>query len=116
LVTQPVAEACLRVPSWLWFAPGPDRAAARQAFANMLPAQIIDRRSKGTPAAFAASLIDVYRDTLRPLLLDGQLAANGVIDSGAVRTLIDDPTPPKGFAFGRLLQLADAEAWARCWA
>jgi asparagine synthase (glutamine-hydrolysing) len=116
LVTQPVAEACLRVPSWLWFAPGHDRAAARQAFANMLPAQIIDRRSKGTPAAFAASLIDVYRDTLRPLLLDGQLAANGVIDSGAVRTLIDDPTPPKGFAFGRLLQLADAEAWARCWA
>jgi asparagine synthase (glutamine-hydrolysing) len=115
LVTQPVAEACLRIPSWLWFAPGHDRAAARRAFADALPAPLVDRRSKGTPSAFAASLIEVYRPILRPLLLDGLLSANGLIDVDAVRALIDDPAPPRGFTFGRLLQLADAEAWSRCW-
>src|SRR3546814_8247035 len=37
LIAQPVAEACLRVPSWLWTRDGHNRAIARDAFRAALP-------------------------------------------------------------------------------
>ncbi|HEX4693591.1 asparagine synthase-related protein [Sphingomonas sp.] len=116
IVTQPVAEACLQIPSHFWFAPGHDRAAARRAFADALPARIIDRRSKGSPAPFAASLLEQRRESLKPFLLDGVLAGHGLLDTEAVRAFLDDPAPQRGFGFTRFLTVIDAEAWARNWA
>lgn len=115
LMSQPVVETCLRIPSWMWFAPVGDRAAARHAFAADLPAAIINRRSKGSPNMFAAGLIDRNRETLRAMLLDGMLAAEGMIDTDAIRRLLDDPAPVRSYQFTRILRLADVEAWARAW-
>src|SRR5690606_24180262 len=47
LLAQPVLEACLRIPTWLWVRGGRDRAVARRAFADLLPPAIATRRSKG---------------------------------------------------------------------
>lgn len=116
LATQPVLEACLRVPSMWWFAPGQDRALARAAFPNDLPAAILHRRSKGVPNRYAASLVDAHRAQIGSLLLDGLLAGQGLLDVDAIRTLLNHPTPSLTYAFTRVLQLVDAEAWARSWA
>ena len=47
LLAQPIVELCLRVPSWLWFTGGRDRAVARAAFRGIVPDRILDRRGKG---------------------------------------------------------------------
>jgi len=116
LMSQPVVEACLRVPSWMWFAPGRDRAAARRAFEDRLPMEIIDRRSKGSPNLFAATLVDRNRETLEQLLYDGVLAAEGLLDVDALRPVLSDPARIWSQQFVRILRLADVEAWARNWA
>src|SRR6185312_240696 len=48
LLSQPVVEACLRVPSWMSISGGHNRVAARTAFADVLPPDILNRRSKGS--------------------------------------------------------------------
>lgn len=115
LLAQPVVETCLRVPSWLWFENGCNRAVARRAFADALPAEIVWRRSKGTPESFMAQIYERDRSAIRDALLGGALNAAGLLDRAALAAELDDPRPVRGIAFIRVLQLVDAEAWARAW-
>jgi len=111
LISQPLIETCLRIPSWRWC----NRAAARHAFATDLPPDIAWRRSKGTPDSYLVQIFDAHRALVRDLLLNGLLAELGVLDRAAIAAMIDDPRPVRGHAFARIMQLADAEIWARGW-
>ncbi|UIJ46344.1 asparagine synthase-related protein [Sphingomonas cannabina] len=113
LVSQPVVETCLRVPSWSWIAPGRNRAAARRAFETSLPPAIIDRRSKGAPTGFVAAIFEQNRSVIRNMLLGGALAEAGLLDRRAVADALDHSGPTRDFGFVRIMELVDAEAWAR---
>jgi asparagine synthase (glutamine-hydrolysing) len=113
LVTQPLAELCLSIPSWLWCQDGYNRVIARKAFASMLPAQVAWRRSKGAPAHFVTALYEANRGIIGPFLTDGLLASQGLIDRDAVLSALALTGPIKGHDHFRLLGLADVEAWAR---
>jgi len=114
LLSQPVMEACLAVPSWLWCTGGRNRAVARAAFADALPETVIARQSKGAFDGLAARLVAANRDHLRALLLEGCLAAQGLLDLDAVAAALDTATL-ESRTIVRLLTLADVEAWARAW-
>lgn len=111
LATQPVVEACLRVPSWWWFENGRNRVIARKAYAARLPADIIERRSKGSPDGYIAALYTANRTTIRAMLLDGRLRAAGMLDVPALERALGEPGPLRGTAYHRLMRLADVEAW-----
>ncbi|TCM13011.1 asparagine synthase (glutamine-hydrolysing) [Novosphingobium sp. PhB165] len=111
LASQPVVEACLRVPSWWWFRDGRSRIIARDAFADRLPREIVMRQSKGSPESFVADVYCKNRETVRSMLLDGQLRRLGLIDSDAVERATSDTGPIKDTAHRRLLQLSQVEAW-----
>jgi asparagine synthase (glutamine-hydrolysing) len=115
LLSQPVVEACLQVPSWLWIEDGHNRVIARQAFAADLPAAIVERRSKGTPDSFSAEIFEANRRKFLELLVDGELARHDMIDVRAVCNVLEDPRPVANDHFHRILQLVDVEAWARAW-
>jgi asparagine synthase (glutamine-hydrolysing) len=115
LLAQPLVEACLRVPSWLWFEDGRNRSAARRAFAGYLPRRILERRSKGAPDCFIAELFEANRLKIKGMLMDGELMRLGLLDRRAIDVALSDEAPVKGHDFLRLMRLADAEAWARCW-
>jgi asparagine synthase (glutamine-hydrolysing) len=115
LLSQPVIEACLAIPSWDWRAGGRDRAVARAAFAADLPTNILGRRSKGGPDGFSAIILRQHRSGIRERLLDGMLARNRVIDRAALEARFLDPRPFSGEEQGRLLELVDTEAWANTW-
>lgn len=115
LISQPLAEACLLTPSWMWFGPRGNRAVAREAFASTLPAAIIERRSKGAPDSFIAELFEASRPLLRTMLLDGNLQRLGLLDRPAVEASLAATGPLRGHDYLRLMQLADAEAWTGCW-
>jgi asparagine synthase (glutamine-hydrolysing) len=114
LLSQPIVELCLRIPSWLWCANGNNRTVARAAFADTLPAPVIARRTKGAFDGFGAALIDANRPLLRDLLLDGALAREGLIACDQVTLALDHPLSD-GEQIVDLLALADVAAWASTW-
>lgn len=115
LMSQPLVETCLQIPSWLWFEAGLNRAVARRAFEGLLPPATLKRRSKGAPDGFIAEIYSANRKLVRPLLLDGVLRRHGLLDIEALAPVLQDDRPVRGHDYLRIMQLADAEAWARCW-
>jgi asparagine synthase (glutamine-hydrolysing) len=115
LLSQPLVELCLRIPSWMWITGGRNRAVARDAFADSLPPMVLNRRTKGDFTAFCGGVYSRNRSVLREALLDGWLADNGVIDRAAVGAYLNNPAPPTTVDFYRLLEMAAVEAWAQAW-
>lgn len=114
LLSQPIVELCLRIPTWLWCAGGNNRAVARAAFADRLPAPVIARRTKGAFDGFGAALIDANRPLLRDLLLDGALIREDLIARDRVALALDRPLSD-GEQIVDLLALADVAAWIDAW-
>jgi asparagine synthase (glutamine-hydrolysing) len=115
LLSQPIMEACLAIPSWHWRDNGHDRAVARTAFAERLPPSIVARRVKGTPDPFCGEIVRRKRDELRARLMDGQLARHRILDPGAIEEALRPGRPSGGEQNARLLELVNAEAWATAW-
>lgn len=115
LLSQPIVEFCLTIPSWAWVQGGEDRAVARQAFTDRLPPELLHRRSKGGPGTFAAQIIERSRWQILDQLDGGMLDRQGLIDVPAVRTVLDGNAPIAHQHLPRLLLLAETEAWCRHW-
>ena len=114
LMSQPIIELCLAIPSWLWIANGRNRAVARSAFEPMLPAIVSARTQKGGPGDFHLSIYRRHRDILHARLREGVLAAAGILDPSLLDAR-DDPTWRGTARIDRILALSAAENWARYW-
>lgn len=115
LMSQPLIERALGVPTWEWCAGGINRALAREAFRFDLPAAIIERRSKAGPDSMLRIVFRDNRARLRDMLLGGLLAMNGLLDAQAVEQALRTDEQADDPAINRLFELAEAEAWARSW-
>ena len=115
LMSQPLVEYCLSVPTWLWCTGGINRALARDAFAAELPREIMLRTSKAGPESFLHSMFAKHRRAIRDLLMDGLLARHGLIDRSAVDKAMQVDALSGGATIYRILDLTEAENWARSW-
>jgi len=115
LLAQPVVEQCLAIPSWLWCAGGRDRALARAAFVDLLPAEILARRTKGGADGFVTRLLNAERGHARALLLDGILAKQDLLDRSEIDQVLTRTVPIGNADSSRLLRLVSVEAWLRSW-
>lgn len=113
LLSQPVVELCLSIPSWVWFTGGRDRAIARAAFANRLPASVVWRRDKGRLESLCTAAFLRQRHDLGELLLDGRLATRGLLDAASISAYIEAADVVGNFDYFRLLEIADVERWIR---
>jgi len=113
LLSQPVMEACLKVPTWMWIADGRNRAIARQAFADRLPRGILDRRSKGSYTGYMAAVYTRNKPKMREFLEEGQLRAHGLLDRAALANFFAKELAPRDLSFLRIFDLCAAENWAR---
>lgn len=91
LLSQPVMEVCLRVPSWMWIADGKNRAIARSAFAGQLHHDVLNRRSKGTFMNYTYSVYERNKEMIRHFLLDGHLQAHGLLNPTMLNRFLDTP-------------------------
>lgn len=115
LLSQPIMEACLGIPTWAWCAGGRDRSPVRRGFLDILPKALTDRRSKGGPNSFAYAVIDNNKPELRAMLLDGLLVQEGIADREALASALSDAHPLPPTAHMRISTLAEVEAWSRHW-
>jgi asparagine synthase (glutamine-hydrolysing) len=114
LLSQPLVEACLSIPSWLWCTGGRNRAVARAAFAEALPVSAIARQGKGAFDSYSARLFAARQPELRELLLDGVLASMHLLDRPGLDAALRHPMLASE-TIVRIWHLADVEAWARGW-
>lgn len=114
LMSQPIVELCLGIPSWHWIADGRNRAVARRAFEPLLPAVVSARTQKGGPGIFHLSVHRQHRATLHQRLREGVLASSGLLDPSFLDGP-DDPTWRGTERIDRILALSAAENWARYW-
>jgi asparagine synthase (glutamine-hydrolysing) len=113
LLSQPVIEACLRAPSWMWISRGRNRAVARYAFADVLPQQIVDRRSKGTYMNYSGALYRKTKHQMLDYLLTGRLQSRGLLDTAALQRFVAAELPARDRSFMRIFDLCAVENWVR---
>lgn len=114
LLSQPIVETCLSIPTWQWIEGGRDRAVARAAFKSIVPAQLLRRTSKGGPGGFMQRIFQANAAGAGDLLRNGLLARAGLLD---LRILEGASQPTvEGFEKAqRILTLCAAESWVRWW-
>lgn len=103
LLSQPIIEWCLRLPTYVLIDGGWDRAVARRAFAQDLPAPIIRRRGKGGITQHVKDIFDNNLPFLRELLLDGVLVQRGFLDRTRLEAALTRTGSATGHAFIEIL-------------
>lgn len=116
LISQPIIELCLQIPSYVLTYGGRDRALLRDAFAEMLPPEIAARTGKGATTGYANEVLVENLPAIRALLLDGLLVGEAVLDGTKTAAnlreshLIRDPD-----LYWAVLNAVRAEFWLRAW-
>lgn len=111
LLSQPLVEACLRIPSWLWLGEGRNRLIARLAMEGELPPMAIWRISKGGLGQLQRDIMCKKRNQIRAKLLDGQLARQGFIDPDLIGRELENDGSYRIESLYRLMRLHDIETW-----
>lgn len=114
LLSQPIVELCLSIPTWYWVRGGRDRAVARAAFEGLLPELILERRTKGSPSGFIRRVFDAQGEAAIAMLRGGRLVEAGLIDPDWLNRAGEGVWQDDGRDH-RMLTFAAAEAWVRWW-
>ena len=113
LLSQPLVELCLALPTWLLTHGGRGRALARRAFARELPREIATRQSKGGLEEHVAAILHRNLDLARELLLDGQLVRQGLLDRSKVEAALAGRASAVHAYLGEIHECIAIEAWLR---
>jgi len=112
-LSQPVIEACLRIPLWLMLAHGKNRGLARKAFKNHLPAEVIWRESKQAGDNYYRSIILDNYDTVKALMLEGEMVKDHVLDRGNLEKALMKGHDIERSDFDDMIFYLNMEIWAR---
>jgi asparagine synthase (glutamine-hydrolysing) len=117
LISQPVVETALRIPGYLHCTSGQDRAVARTAFADTLPATILYRGvGKGGPSLWARDVIEKNSEFLREFLLDGILVGRGLLARKKVEIALSSRITKSSVMLADIFAKLYIEAWIRAFA
>ncbi|MBE0547742.1 MAG: hypothetical protein IH627_08825 [Rubrivivax sp.] len=115
LLSQPLVELCLRIPTYVLTQGGRGRALARRAFAAELPPEIATRRSKGGMEEHIRAVLLDNLDFAQGLLLDGELVRRGLIDRARAEALLCGEPATLASRAGEVHTSLAIEAWLRHW-
>jgi asparagine synthase (glutamine-hydrolysing) len=108
-----VVRACWSVPAWVRSTPEHAKPLLRHAVADVAPARLIERRTKGDYTALAYRGLRQNAATLHDLFTDSRLGELGLIDDQAVRATVDMGAAGVRIRLGAFDTLVSAELWLR---
>jgi asparagine synthase (glutamine-hydrolysing) len=115
LLSQPLQELCLQIPSYILAIGGRSRGLARLAFRPDVPAEVLNRRTKAFVFDFMKALLEKNLAAVQGLLLDGALVKERIVDARKLqRLLAGDLTKGIGSA-NDVMHAVASEAWIRTW-
>lgn len=113
LLSQPVLECVLRIPSYVLAIGGRERGLVRRAFADAVPSEVLRRTSKGEVVSFYLELLRKELPFLRELLLDGNLVKERLLDRRLLESALTENQLLRGAEVVPLLVAVKAEHWLR---
>lgn len=114
LISQPLMELSLRIPTYVLNAGGADRSLARAAFADDLPQEIRGRTRKGHIQQFVQDMVTRNMPLIREVLIDGFLVREGFVNETALRRTLANKALLE-HSLIEVFELLNVEAWARSW-
>ena len=81
ITSQPIVEFCCSIPTYRSYDGGRDRALARLAFADDLPASSVARQRKGDTTRFFGAVAAANGDFIIDALKGGELVQRGLFDA-----------------------------------
>ena len=115
LVSQPLIEVCLRIPTYILTIGGQDRAIARRAFAQDVPTEIITRHAKGGLVDHVKIVFHNNIAFIREFLLDGLLVNRRLLDRHRLEQLLSEQHAIMNREFSEIQDHISTEAWLRSW-
>ncbi|MEP7242257.1 MAG: asparagine synthase C-terminal domain-containing protein [Gammaproteobacteria bacterium] len=115
LLSQPIIETCLRIPTFMQMRQRRERAVAREAFNREVPREVLERRWKGGTEQLAWKLLQRNLPFVRELLLDGVLARRGLVDRPKLEAALSGGPSSLVRATVPLFELIGMEAWLYAW-
>lgn len=115
LMSQPIVELCLRIPTYLHITGGWSRSVARRAFCKDLPFSIVSRRTKGVIDGFAKEVLKRNHRFAREFLIDGELCKAGLLDRATLEEALSDEPSQRRTTVSEIYDYLSTEAWARAW-
>jgi asparagine synthase (glutamine-hydrolysing) len=116
LLSQPLVELCLRIPTYVLIKSGMDRSTARRAFAPDLPPEIIKRRNKGRIDQHLRNVMDANLDFVRDFMLNGRLVKDGLLDRKTLELYLTRDRSPADYEYAEIMQqYLCIEAWLSRW-
>lgn len=116
LISQPIIELCLQVPTYVLTHRGRSRGLVREAFEADVPKKIIRRQIKGQTTSYFGRILVENAAYIRELLLDGVLVSEGVLDRRELEKLLSERELILGKGLNSILPSIMAEAWLSTWA
>jgi asparagine synthase (glutamine-hydrolysing) len=113
LISQPIIECCLKIPTYVLTNGGRERGLVRSAFSDLLPSEIAWRNSKGAATAYYYEIIAENLEFARDFLLDGTLMQMGFLDKRALETALSVERIVFGAEIAALHNTLLTEAWLR---
>lgn len=113
LLSQPLMELCLRLPTYTLLLGGRPRGLARTAFSGDVPSPILERRSKGGTTSYWMQTVRQSSNYLRELILGGTLHREKIIDGRLLDPYLKFSQPIPAAVFPRLIACVSAEIWLK---
>lgn len=110
-LSQPLQELCLQIATYVLTLGGRSRGLARTAFRADVPAEIINRNTKGFVSDYLKAIVAKNAGLLRSLVLDGVLVKDQLIDRVKFDRVLSGDHAIGGVPTSQLLQVAATEAW-----
>ncbi len=115
LLSQPLIELCVSIPTYVLTQGGMDRALARNAFREYLPKEICNRRTKGDMMSLYNNTVLENLPALKELLLDGLLVQERILDRPKLEEVLTEESLLRTPDYTRIMMVADIEAWLTSW-
>lgn len=116
LVSQPLIELCLRIPTYVWISGGQSRSIARRAFSDALPPVVVRRTEKGLIDRYNRRMLDANADFVSDIMLDGELVKAGLLDRDRLEAAITADPSSGSFEYNDVLRRhLCTEIWLRQW-
>lgn len=115
LLSQPIIEVVLRIPSYVLAKSGESRGLARHAFRNLVPAEILSRRTKGGTTGYFITLMLNNLAAARSFLCGGIMAEQGLVDTERLKDHLTAARLQRPGEIAGMLKLVSTEAWLRAW-
>ncbi len=115
LISQPLIELCLRLPTYTLCTGGRSRGLARLAFKGDVPDNILRRMTKGSASRHYMNHVALHAQQLEDALCGGALADAGLIDPDSVRAFLRHQGFRNHLSGHMVLVYYAIEAWLRTW-